>query len=62
MRCVKKLGKPDEKQGMRTCGRPVVYLTQAQALSSGRGEYSGYRHAEEVWDGDHWPVPASWVR
>ncbi len=60
-KCVKKLGQSDEAKGMKRCGKPVEYLTAEQAISSGRGQYSGYHHTDENVDGNHWPVPASWV-
>lgn len=46
---------------MRECGRPIEFLSAAQAISRGLGEYSGWYHADTDWT-DHHAVPKSWVR
>lgn len=54
--CCAKLGKPDERNGMRVCGKPVEYLVDDRT----GGQLSGWYHHER--GQDHPAVPASYAR
>lgn len=49
--CQKKLGEPDEKNGMRICHEPVHFVGHATA--SAAGMYSGWYHEDPALDLSH---------
>lgn len=58
--CVAKIGKPDLRNGMLTCGMPVTYVCAGEVMNGEPAPYTGWRH---VYDGeyDHLGVPESGI-
>lgn len=53
--CIAKIGEPNEREGMKTCGVPVEYRAASDIVN-----YSGWYHVGPS-TYDHHAVPKGWA-
>lgn len=59
--CIVKIGQPDVRNGMLTCGRPAFYAEAGQIVDGESVPYTGWTHVYPEHNADHGAVPASLI-